>query len=226
MTKFSWAAAGLVSALSVATAHAGTVAVSGPVNGILLVQAADAGVDEVLARLAQHQGFTVDGALNASASRRISGKISGSLDDVLRRLLRAESFTVVYASAGVERIVLSGAGTRAPTIVAESQGPAREVASLPSRAPKSIDPAPMPVSSAGEEKPAVTNRGETSPVPGGSTAVHGGPVPSAAPVVFEGQVPRVVLGTGWAVEVPSPGRLASIQVPSVQIEAIKQDHPR
>lgn len=94
--------------------HASAVDVSRTTGDELQVVADDATIDEVLARLAEHEGFSVAGRFDNSSTRRISVRLRGRLDDVLVRLMRNESFSLVFSATApgrVERVVLVGAQT-------------------------------------------------------------------------------------------------------------------
>jgi hypothetical protein len=97
-------------------------------EGVVL-EAADAGVDEVLAVLAKQFQFTVERNAASGQTMRFSGRLQGSLDQVLERLLRNEGHMIVRSSeahAGISRVVLfeagkSGAGL--PTAAGPLAGP-------------------------------------------------------------------------------------------------------
>jgi hypothetical protein len=87
----------------------------------VVVDTSDAGVDEVLAVLAAHFGFTVERSAPSGQTVRFSGRLQGALDEVLERLLRHEGHMIVRsraASAGIERLLLLDlkGGAPAPTV--------------------------------------------------------------------------------------------------------------
>jgi hypothetical protein len=87
----------------------------------VIVEASDAGADEVLAVLASHFGFEVEGSGTPGKAVRFSGRLQGSLDQLLERILRHEGHMIVRsetAGAGIGRVVLMEAkgGAPAPAI--------------------------------------------------------------------------------------------------------------
>lgn len=88
----------------------------------VVVETSDASVDEVLAALAAHFGFAVERNAPSGQTVRYSGRLSGSLDQLLERLLRHEGHVIVRsaeARGGIARVVLmetKGGTTPAPTL--------------------------------------------------------------------------------------------------------------
>jgi hypothetical protein len=88
----------------------------------VVVEASDATVDEVLAALARHFEFAVERNAPANQPVRFTGRLQGSLDELLAHVLRHEGHMIVRsaeARAGVSRVVLiAGAGGApiAPTL--------------------------------------------------------------------------------------------------------------
>jgi hypothetical protein len=87
----------------------------------VIVEASDAGADEVLAVLASHFAFVVEGSGPSGQAVRFSGRLQGSLDEVLERVLRHEGHMIVRsagAGARIDRVVLMEAkgGPPAPSI--------------------------------------------------------------------------------------------------------------
>jgi len=83
----------------------------------VVVETSDASVDEVLAALAAHFGFAVERSGPSGQTVRISGRLAGSLDTLLERLLRHEGHLIVRsaaARAGISRVVLMEAKSGAP----------------------------------------------------------------------------------------------------------------
>jgi hypothetical protein len=86
------------------------------------VETSDASVDEVLAALAAHFGFAVERSAPSAQTVRFSSRLSGSLDQLLERLLRHEGHLIVRsaeARGGIARVVLmeaKGGTTPAPTV--------------------------------------------------------------------------------------------------------------
>ncbi|MBO0765085.1 MAG: hypothetical protein J2P50_10920 [Hyphomicrobiaceae bacterium] len=75
----------------------------------VVVDTSDAGVDEVLAALAGHFGFAVERRAAPAPTVRYSGRLQGSLDAILDRVLRHEGHIIVHsreAQAGIERVVV------------------------------------------------------------------------------------------------------------------------
>ena len=89
---------------------------------LVVVDASDATVDEVLAVLARHFEFAVERNAAANQSVRFTGRLQGSLDDLLAHVLRHEGHMIVRsaeARAGVSRVVLiagAGGAPLAPTL--------------------------------------------------------------------------------------------------------------
>lgn len=80
-------------------------------GGELQIVALDATLDEVLAHLAKHEGFTIAGSIDKSPAYRISVRLRGRLHDLLVRLMRDENFSLVFSATAptkIERIVLAG----------------------------------------------------------------------------------------------------------------------
>jgi hypothetical protein len=77
--------------------------------GRVVVETSDASVDEVLAALAAHFAFAVERSAASAQTVRFSGRLAGSLDQLLERLLRHEGHLIVRspeARAGISRVVL------------------------------------------------------------------------------------------------------------------------
>jgi hypothetical protein len=75
----------------------------------IVIETSDASLDEVLAALATHFEFAVERNFPPGQAIRFSGRLHGSLDQLLDRLLRHEAHIVVRsaeARAGVSRVVL------------------------------------------------------------------------------------------------------------------------
>jgi hypothetical protein len=75
----------------------------------VVIEAADAAVDDVLAVLARQFQFAVERSAPSGQAMRFSGRLQGSLDQLLERLLRNEGHMIVRsseASAGISRVVL------------------------------------------------------------------------------------------------------------------------
>lgn len=112
MSKWIWLSLFSLLQCVAPAAHAGGVSISRVAGNELQLVAEDATIDEILAHLAEHEGFAIAGALQKSSTRRLSVRLRGSLDDLLVRLMRNESFSLVYSASApgrIERIVLTGA---------------------------------------------------------------------------------------------------------------------
>jgi hypothetical protein len=75
----------------------------------IVIETADASIDEVLAVLAVHFEFAVERGAPSSQTIRFSGRLQGSLDQLLDRLLRHEGHMIVRSAesrAGISRVVL------------------------------------------------------------------------------------------------------------------------
>jgi hypothetical protein len=84
----------------------------------VVVEASDATVDEVLAVLARRFEFVVERNAPANLPVRFSGRLEGSLDDLLTHVLRHEGHMIVRsteARSGISRVMLiAGAGGGPP----------------------------------------------------------------------------------------------------------------
>jgi len=97
----------LASAPSLWAGQARLVEQAGPDR--VVVETSDANVDEVLAVLAAHFEFAVDRNAPPDQTVRFSGRLAGSLDQLLERLLRHEGHVIVRsaeARGGIARVVL------------------------------------------------------------------------------------------------------------------------
>jgi hypothetical protein len=75
----------------------------------LVIETTDASVDEVLAVLATHFEFAVERGASSDRTVRFSGRLQGSLDQLLERLLRHEGHMIVRSAetrGGISRVVL------------------------------------------------------------------------------------------------------------------------
>jgi hypothetical protein len=92
----------------------------------VVIDTADAGVDEIVAALSGHFGFAVERSAAPAQTVRYSGRLQGSLDALLERLLRHEGHLIVRsqeAQGGIDRVVvLDGKGV-APAPAASVAGP-------------------------------------------------------------------------------------------------------
>jgi hypothetical protein len=88
----------------------------------VLIEANDANVEEVLGVLAARFEFAVERPAAASGQPvRFSGRLQGSLDEVLERLLRHEGHMIVRsaeARSGISlvRLLEKGGGTPSPSV--------------------------------------------------------------------------------------------------------------
>jgi hypothetical protein len=83
----------------------------------VVVEASDASAEEVLAVLAARFDFAVERHASAAGAMRFSGRLQGSLEEIVERLLRHEGHMIVRspdAQAGITRIVLIEAKGGAP----------------------------------------------------------------------------------------------------------------
>jgi hypothetical protein len=83
----------------------------------VVIDTSGASVDEVLAVLAAHFEFAVERSAPSGQSVRFSGRLQGSLDQVLERLLRHQGHMIVRsadAQAGISRILLIEAARGVP----------------------------------------------------------------------------------------------------------------
>jgi hypothetical protein len=86
----------------------------------IVVETSDASTDEILAVLARQYEFSVERGAPPSQPVRFSGRLQGTLDEVLERLLRHEGHMIVRsaeARAGISRVIIlkAGGGAPAPT---------------------------------------------------------------------------------------------------------------
>jgi hypothetical protein len=88
----------------------------------VVVEASDASVDEVLAVLAKRFEFAVERSAPLGQAVRFSGRLQGSLEELLNRLLRHEGHMIVRsaeAQAGISRVLLieaKGVARGAPVV--------------------------------------------------------------------------------------------------------------
>jgi hypothetical protein len=83
----------------------------------VVTETTDASADEVLAVLATHFEFVVERNAPSSQTVRFSGRLQGSLDKLVERLLRHEGHMIVRsaeARGGISRVVLLDAGRGPP----------------------------------------------------------------------------------------------------------------
>lgn len=83
----------------------------------VVIEVSDASVDEVLAVLAEYFRFTVERSARPGQPVRLSGRLQGSLDQLLERVLRHEGHIIVRsaeAHAGISRVILFEAKGGAP----------------------------------------------------------------------------------------------------------------
>jgi hypothetical protein len=75
----------------------------------VVIETTDASIDEVLAVLAERFAFVVERNAPSSETVRFSGRLQGSLDKLVERLLRHEGHMIVRsaeARGGISRVVL------------------------------------------------------------------------------------------------------------------------
>ena len=95
--------------------RAGTVTVT-TAQGLISVDANDASLDDVLARLGEQHGFQIRSSGKSPSADTISGQFEGTLGAVLARILHGESHMIMHsagAKSGIARIVLFGASNSA-----------------------------------------------------------------------------------------------------------------
>jgi hypothetical protein len=90
-------------------------------SSYVVVDTSDANSDEVLAMLAAHFEFAIEPSARTGQPVRYSGRLEGSLDQLLERLLRHQGHLIVrsaQARAGISLVVLLEAkgGAPAPTV--------------------------------------------------------------------------------------------------------------
>ena len=131
---------------------AGTVAVTTG-GGLIIIDATDAGIEEILTKLGEAQGFQLQLPGKIPETVAVSGRFQGSLRGVLTRILHNESYMLVHSSkaqAGIERLVLFGDGNE-PSAAPAAGAPAR-AAPVPAAAARrsstaavaSVQPRPLP----------------------------------------------------------------------------------
>ncbi len=94
-------------------ADAGSVAVTTKAGQAVKVEAEDASIDEIMARLGATYGFAIDRRGSSDAAPLVSGHYEGTLRQVLARLLGNENHMIQHSSVakqGIARIVLYGTG--------------------------------------------------------------------------------------------------------------------
>jgi hypothetical protein len=83
----------------------------------VVIETTDASIDEVLAVLAERFAFVVERNAPSSETVRFSGRLQGSLDKLVERLLRHEGHMIVRSAevlGGISRVVLLDAGSGPP----------------------------------------------------------------------------------------------------------------
>jgi len=91
--------------------------VEGNSHDHVVIEASDANADEVLAVLAAYFQFAVERSARPAQPVRFSGRLQGSLDQLLERILRHEGHIIVRsaeAQAGISRVLLFEAKGGAP----------------------------------------------------------------------------------------------------------------
>ncbi len=117
-------AAVLASGLVVGLANAGTVEIlAGTEPGTIRLEVRDATTAEILIKLGARYNFTVDKLSDAAGNASCSGRWTGSLDEILRRVLKSESHVIAGGgSNGLSKITLldskPSAAPAAPSAVA------------------------------------------------------------------------------------------------------------
>ena len=115
----------MLAAMLTCSAMAGEVTVSVDASkGVTTVDADNAKVDDVLAKVGEALGFTIERAGQHAAVGTVSGHFEGPLDVVLQRILRGEGHMIersAKAKSGVVRIVLFGS-TGGGGVLAQRQG--------------------------------------------------------------------------------------------------------
>ena len=102
-----------------AAALAGSVTVNEE-QGKLSIETVDTSIDELLSQIAQSQKFQIV-RMGAAPDEKISGHFSGSVNEVMARILQNENHVIVHsekAKAGIARVVLFGPPNKAEAILA------------------------------------------------------------------------------------------------------------
>ncbi len=115
-------AALLASAVSLSAALAGTVDIKvGPKAGAVSVDARDATTLEIITKLGERFKFDVHQKSDTAGSTVRTGQWSGTLEDVLRRILRTENHVVAGSVKAPTSVTLMDAGSK--TAVAPMPAP-------------------------------------------------------------------------------------------------------
>lgn len=125
-----------------APTYAGVVSVEAdPTGKTVTVDAQDANLDEVLAKLGQSEGFTIKRLRAEDGPSTVSGRFEGSVYHVLLRILDHENHVIEHSAdskAGIARVVLYGPTRNIP--------PSSDVASnRPSQTPLPVQNVPQPI---------------------------------------------------------------------------------
>ena len=112
----------------------------------VVVEARDATLDEILALLATRFGFAVERVTQATSTNRLSGRLQGSLDRLLERVLRDQGYMIVRsdeAKAGISKVIVLDSKGRAPVAATATGGAGPGKAQAPVQAP-SVPSTPEP----------------------------------------------------------------------------------
>jgi hypothetical protein len=104
---------------------------SGPKDVVIATDNATS--EQILRVLATRFGFSVDHAAEANASIRFSGRLQGSLDRILDRVLRHEGHIIVRSaenSAGIRQVILLAPHAPAVTVTAPSENTQKEMTTV------------------------------------------------------------------------------------------------
>lgn len=137
-----------LTSMGLGTAWAGDARVAdGATSRHVIVDANDAGLDEVLAALSERFGFAVDHVTSPNERVRFSGRLEGSLEGVLGRILRNEGHIIVRAEksqAGISSIIVMGPKVGAPAITAQVAPGGQSDKALPAKEAEKLSPSTTP----------------------------------------------------------------------------------
>jgi hypothetical protein len=108
------------------TAGAANVDISGEPRKLVTLAAESSTVGQILQDLGGRYGFQIKGIENARTAEIVSARMSGTLYDVVARLLRNRNYMIVLSpesASGIERVMILDANYgSAPTEVVQSPG--------------------------------------------------------------------------------------------------------
>ncbi len=173
----------------------------------LSVNAREVSLGAVLRAIGAKVGFSV--VETAPASKFVTLSIrNASLDDVLRRLLRAENHTVLYRTGGdlsaesdaIDRIVLSGEPSTGTAAAPAPEGSTRELQQAQNHRDAGVKTASLPVPSSPQSGPESTPLLDPAQVDTSD--------PAASPITVADILKARAMAAAQAAQLPDDGSIA------------------